>query len=527
VKGTTRSASALTAVLSIIALVAAPAAVADRPDAADTPAARLRSKGADRIDRMVFPPLLWRPPAVGTEVERRSLGNGIVLYLRPDRSLPLVELTGLLRGGRLYEPGAKAGLARLTASQIRAGGTATLSPEALNDELESLAISLELSARDEAIEVRLNLLSRHLERGLSLLADVLRRPAFDPGQLELARARLIEEVRRRRDDPRELLLRAFASLHYTDRHPLGLEPTEATLRNIEREDLLALHRRFVRPDNLMLAAAGDFDADALVALLEEALADWAPEDGLSLPPIPPARPGPKPGVYLIDKAVPQSSIAIGHFGVSRTSPDRHAIELMNMILGGGGLMSRLGKRVRTAEGLAYSVGSRYGTAGREPGLFQVVASTRTDATPQTISAILDEIAQLRAAPIGPAELQTAKDAVSNSFLFRFTDAADTVYELAQLEFQGLPPDYYETLLDRYRSLTSARLHETARRHLRPDDLAIVVVGDASVLGPALTPFGPVRMLPADAAAVPADVTPVPGPLSAPPYGAPPTPTDFP
>ena len=485
----------LVAAMAMIGLIAGQVGASDEQG---TVPVQRRSAGAEKIGLMIFPPILWRPPAVGDEVERRTLSNGIVVYLYPNPTLPLLDLVGLIRGGRLYEPREKAGLARVAASQIRAGGTVSIAPDALNDELESLAASLELSAGDEALEVRLNVLSKHTERGVKLLADVLTRPAFSAGQLEVARGRLLEELRRRRDNPTELLYKEFAALHYTNRHPLGLEPSEMSLRSISREDLIAFHRRYVRPDNLMLAAAGDFDKESLVALLEQSLGSWSATDRSSLPPIPSVETSPRPGVYLIERSIPQSSIAIGHFGVDRTNPDRQAIELMNLLLGGGGFTSRITKRVRSAEGLAYSAGSRFGTDGRQPGLFQVVASTRTDATARAVAAILEEIKRLRETPVPATELEAAKQALANSFLFWFTDPTQTVRRLMLLEFEGLPPDYYQTLLQRYRVVTSERLQEVARQYLKPDELAIVVVGDAKALEPALSSFGSIRKIPKQA-----------------------------
>jgi predicted Zn-dependent peptidase len=477
---------AATCILAGLLAAAMPAGAQDQP----TGAVERRSAGAARIGLMIFPPLLWQPPTVGKEVERHTLRNGIVLYLYPDRTLPLLELAGLFRGGRLYEPPDKAGLTRMAASQIRAGGTASMPPDVLNEELETLAASLELSAGLEALEVRLSVLSKASRRGLQLLAEVLQRPAFDRGQVELARGQLLEEVRRRRDDPRDLVLREFAALHYTPEYPLGAEPTEATLQRIARDDLIAFHRRVVRPDNLMLAVAGDFERDSLIAQLEETLGAWVPDGPLRLPEVPPVPAGAPPGVYLIDKPVPQSSIAVGHLGINRTNPDRHTVELLNLLLGGGGFISRITKRVRSAEGLAYSVGSRYETEGPQPGLFHVTAFTRTAATPDAITAILGEIARLRESPVPGPELDTAKEVLSNSFLFRFTDPLETARQLMLLEFQGLPADHYQTLLGRYHAVTPERLLQAARRYLRPDDLAIVVVGDARALEPMLAPFGP-------------------------------------
>ena len=484
------------AVLLIIVLLATQGRATEQqgPGPADR-----RSEGAEKIGLMIFPPLIWRPPAVGIEAERRTLSNGIILYLYPDRTIPLLDLVGLFRAGHLYEPAEKAGLTRMVASQIRGGGTTAVVADALNEELESLAASLELSAGDEAIEVHLNLLSKHTERGLKLLADVLLRPAFDPGQLELAKGRMLEELRRRRDNPAELLHREFAALHYTDRHPLGREPSELTLRAISRDDLIAFHQRFIRPDNLMLAAAGDFDKESLVVLLEQAFGDWSSSGKLALPPIPSVETSGKPGVYLVDKPLPQSSIAIGHFGVDRTNPHRHALKLMNQLLGGGAIVTRLGQRVRSAEGLAYSVVSRFGTEGRIPGLFQVVAHTRTDATSRAIAAVLEEVKRLREESVAGSELETVKESLANSFLFQFDNPMESVRRLMLLEFEGLPADYYQTLLEAYRTISPERLQEVARRYLKPENLAIVVVGDSKALEPALARFGPVKKIPAEPA----------------------------
>jgi predicted Zn-dependent peptidase len=127
-------------------------------------------------------------------------------------------------------------------------------------------------------------------------------------------------------------------------------------------------------------------------------------------------------------------------------------------------------------------------------LFRVIAFTRTEAAPRSIAAALEEIKRLREEPVSDAELETVKEAMANSFLHRFADPMETVRQLLLLEFQGLPSDYYQTLLERYRAITPERLQEVAKRYLRPEDLAIVAVGEAKALEPALMPFGPVKKL---------------------------------
>ena len=174
---------------------------------------------------------------MGREVDRRILGNGIVLYLAEDRSLPVLNVSAVFRAGSLYETPARPGVAQFTASQLRNGGTTRRAAEALNEELEVLGASIEASASAEAVSLSLSALAKDTDRALELLAEVIRQPAFDEKSLQIFRGRVVEDLRRLVDDPARLLAREFTRTLYTEAHPLGRPLTPAQAEAIQAEDL--------------------------------------------------------------------------------------------------------------------------------------------------------------------------------------------------------------------------------------------------------------------------------------------------
>jgi len=150
--------------------------------------------------------------------------------------------------------------------------------------------------------------------------------------------------------------------------------------------------------------------------------------------------------------------------------------------------------VRAEEGLAYSVGTAYPTTSRDISLFRATLQTKNENVPRAVAVILEEMARIQRQPVTEEELDRAKEAIINSFVFRFTSRFSTVVSLLMLEFDEYPPDYYETLLDRYRAVTSAEIQRVARQYLHPDAATIVIVGDAPKFEPAMATYGPIHHL---------------------------------
>ena len=437
---------------------------------------------------MAFPPLTYTIP----RADRVLLKNGTPVYLLQDHELPIVTISALIHTGSVYDPTDKSGLASLTGSQLRGGGSLTLAPAAVDSELEFMASSVESSFGSDLGSVTLSSLTKNLDRTLQIFNDLLFYPAFDDKRLEVARRQALEAIRRQNDDPKELGDRELQKAIYAG-HPLGAIPTVASVSSVKRSDLQTFHQRYVRPDNMILTVAGDFDRPNMLAALNRLIGQIKPEGRLQLPEVPQVKLQFAPAVLYAQKQVNQSVIRLGHLGISKDDPDLYAIRVLDFILGGS-FTSRLMMEIRTNQGLAYNVGSHFDVGRRFIGSFTAETETKAEATARAIGLMTSIINSVRIAPVTDQELKLAKDSIINSFLFGFTTPASIVNQQARLEFYGYQTDYLDRYRDRIAGVTSADIQQAARKHLHPDAFKLVVVGDQKAFDKPLSTFGIVKML---------------------------------
>jgi len=440
--------------------------------------------------RMHFPPEKVTEPAL---IER-VLPNGLRLVLLPDRSLPLVEIYALVRTGAVYEPEAKVGLAGLTGSLMREGGAGDRDPEALDDALADAAIDLESGIGNESGSVTLDTLTRNLPLGLSAFADVLRRPRFDPERLETLRRNAIEGIRRRDDRPATIASRIYRQTLYGPDHPLAREETEAGVRSMTRDDVIAFHDHYYTPGNTVLGITGDFDPDQMIAAVTAAFGDWQ-DHPVTFPEVPPVPETTRRVVRFAHRPIDHVSIRIGETSLERTDPDHYALSLVDRILGGQVTMNRLFAAVRTQGGMAYSVGSSYAPGYGHRGTFTMAAGTRPDKAGAVVAKMLGEAERMRDEPVPEAELDAAREAFLNAFVFSSVTAGQLVRRRIHLDYHGLPRDEAERVRQKVLEATPGQLQAAARAHLHPDRMVIVAVGDRAVLKDALAPFGEVEEVP--------------------------------
>ena len=441
---------------------------------------------------MTFEPVKIPTP----NAERVVLQNGIVVYLLPDVELPLVTVSAMIRTGSIYEPPEKVGLAELTGTLMRTGGTDRMTGDQVDETLEYLAASVSIGIGVESGGASLDILKKDFPVGLAVFADLIRRPAFDPAKLERAKHQALEAIRRRNDNPAGITGREFRKLLYGADHPFGRESTTATVSAITRDDLVAFHRAFVTPTGLILAVSGDFDKQQMLIALRQAFGDW-PVTPLILPAIPPPTPSISESgrsVFIVPRNLTQTHLRIGQLSVRENDPDYFALALLDDILGGNSFTSRLFRDVRNRQGLAYSVGSALRAGHLVPGAFLIHALTRAPATYQALNSMLEQFGRLRKEPVSDLELQQAKDAFLNSFVFSFADAGQVVSRLMELEYYGLPPDFLQQFREGVVRLTKEDLLRVARKHLDPDRLIILAVGKAEDFEKPLTAFGQVTIL---------------------------------
>ena len=439
---------------------------------------------------LTFEPITFKPPVP----EKRVLSNGMTLYLLEDHELPLFSINGLIKTGDIYDPADKVGLSAIFASVMRTGGTVSREPDALNEELESMAASVEVGMSREYGTVNLSTLAEDIEKGLEIFADVLRNPAFREDKLELRKQQSIERIRRRNDNPIQLAWRNFSALLYGTDHPFGWYTEIEGIESITADDLKTFHAKYYHPNNIRLAITGDFDTDTLIAQLEKVFEGWTSAD-IAFPDVPTVDAAAEPSVNYIFKDLPQTAMLIGHFGIKRTPdfPDFFALRVMNNILGEGGFTSRLMTEVREKHGLAYMVGSIMHTSYyTNPGEWFAYSQTRTDKTAEAISLIIDVVKGLRDVPVPAAELQRTKDSLINSFVFQFESSAQIAFQQLILDYRGYAPDFLETYTANIAKVTAEDVQAVAQKYLHPDALTIVAVGNKDNFDRPLAEFGEVN-----------------------------------
>ena len=435
---------------------------------------------------MKFAPVEFHPP----EPERVVFDNGLVVLLLEDHELPLVSLTATVRTGSWLDPAEKVGLAGLTGMTMRTGGTQRTAAAELDRELERLAANLSVSIGVESGVATLDLLKKDLDRGLIIFADVLRRPAFEPGRVELAKLQARESIRRRYDQPQGIASREFAKLLYGPNHPLARESTMASIARITRDDLVAFHAATFHPNGIIVGVTGDFDKAELLAKLRDLFGDWRRGPAMTTA-IPVPETNETSAVRFIAKTTSQTHLRAGHLSLKETDPDYPALVLLNDILGGGSFRSRLFQDVRTKQGLAYSVSSVLRAGIYAPGVWGMRTETKSASTRQVIATLVANLERLREQPVSDDELEEAKAAFINSFIFSFSSSASILNRRIELEYDGLPKDFLQQLRDKVMALTKEELLEVARRHLHPDRLKILAVGPAETAG-VLATFGEVK-----------------------------------
>ena len=423
--------------------------------------------------------LEFTPPASADH--RHELSNGVVVFVVEDHDLPLVSLSVTVRTGTYLDPPAKVGLASFTGSQMRAGGTMTMSAADFDEEAAFLAAQIGSNIGGTSGRANMNCLTKDLEVCLDLFFDMLRNPGFDADRLALARSQSIQQMERRNDSTASIQGREFSRLMRGDAHFSTMPRTRATVEAITRDDLAAFHRRYYHPGNFLFAASGDVDTVAILAELERRLDGWVVGTE-PVPPVPAPDFTPRPGVYLVDKPeVNQGRVAIGHLGTTRDDPDRYKLLVMNDILGGGGFSARLLTRIRSDEGLAYSASSSFGVGVYYPGVFQAGFQSRSETVARATAIVLEEIERIRSAPVEEEELRNSIAYFVETFSRSFSSAASTAGLFASDEYTGRDPAYLSAYRDNIAAVTADDVLDVARRYLDPEALVIFAVGDLDTI----------------------------------------------
>ncbi len=427
------------------------------------------------------------------EVERVTLPNGMRLLLLEDHELPLIRVAARIRVGSWCEPSEKIGLAAITGAVMRSGGTPTQTGDEIDEALERMAASVDTSIGLDAGQASLSVPAKDIDRGLAIWADVLMHPVFREDKVALLKTQIHGAISRRNDSPYTVASREFERLLYGPDSVYARQAEHATVDRITRDDLAAFHRRYFGPNNMMVAAWGDFRSTEMREKIERALAGWASVApvALDLPDVP-CQSG--AAVHLIPRSdTSQSKIYLGHLGGRMDDPDYYALTVMNQILGGG-FTGRLYHQIRSREGLAYSVGGSYGMQYRHPGLFSLGCQTKSENTVRAIRALTEEIDKIRQEEVTEEELATAKEGYLNSFIFNFDTKDEVIRRMMTYEYYDYPADFLQRTKQGIKRVMRADVLRVAKAHLHPEKLQILVVGRPEAFGASLSVFGTVTQI---------------------------------
>lgn len=424
--------------------------------------------------------------------DKEVLENGMVLYLLEDHTLPRVNLSVTInRCGSYLEPPHLIGLADMTGEVMRTGGTATMTGDEIDEELEAIGAYVETGIGSVSGSASANSLSEYAETIVSIMADVMRNPVFDEDKIELARTSAKSGISRRNDDPMQITIREFRKLMYGPDSPYARHTEYATIDAVTRDDMVNFHKMLVQPNNIQMAIWGDFDKANMIGLIKRYFGDWAKGE-MEIPPPPDVDYNFTPTVNYAEKTdVNQSNILIGHIGGKMGDPDYPKTIVMNSILGGS-FGSRITDNVRSKKGLAYAAQARYSFNYEYPGWFYAYAATKSESTAEAIKEIIKQIKSMQTDPATPEEMRKAKDGWLNAFVFNFDSKGKILNRMMTYDYHGMPEDYLQQLKEGVEQVTPEDVIEVSQRKLNPENLQIIVTGKGEDFDEPLSIFGEVN-----------------------------------
>jgi zinc protease len=446
---------------------------------------------------VALPALLLAAAAVAAPVQlppltRAKLKNGLSVLIMPTHRLPLVDLRLVARAGAVNDPPGKEGLASLTADLLTQGA-GPRNAQQIAEDIAFVGGSLEAGTGAEQFVVTCEVLKKDLDTGLELFGDVIAAPNFPAEEFARKRDEAVGSIASERDEPSAVadksLLPFLLGASRLAHPPIGWEKT---VQALTRDDVVAYHKRWVTPDNAMLAVVGDVDPKTLLPALEKRFADWKPSGAGAAAPVAPLAKFTGRAVEVINKPeVTQTQIRMASLGVPRNHPDYFPIVVANLILGGG-FTSRLVNAVRVEQGLTYSISSGF-RMYRDVGTFAVSTFTRNATLRRTIDETLKVIRKLVDEGPSDDELEKAKRYLTGQFPLGLQAPDALAQQILDIEFFGLDPHFIQNYDASVNAVTMADTRRALKSYFNIDDLRILVVSNPDSAKVALAGLGPIEV----------------------------------
>lgn len=426
-------------------------------------------------DELTLPPLEFRLP----EAEKRSLSNGIPVFLFENHDLPLVSISIRFPMGERYISPGRYAVNSLLDQMWDEGGAGGRTPDEIDSLQAALGMTVAAGSGEEIGHVSVYIVRGDLREGLAVWRDVLLEPAFDADRLDRAKKRMVKELQEINNRPRRLASTWFRRLIYGENSPGGYVPMRADIEGVTAAEMRAIRDEFARPERAVIGVGGDIDPDEVTALLEEALGSWR-KDG-DAPPLEPWQwtPVARSGVYLLPGDFDQCNVRMGRIvpGLTRLSPDYPVARIFEYAFG----FLRVFYRTR-GDGLSYGTATRL-AVGEDRALFWLFGSTGREKVVDLIEAAREELAELPERPLDESELEAARTFVLGSEIQRREKPRDVVLQCMNDIVLGRPEGYAANQIARLQSATTGDLAGAADKYASLDDRSLLLVVGSPPGGP--------------------------------------------
>ena len=429
-------------------------------------------------------PLPARPIKLPTAYET-ILPNGLAVIVVEDSRLPLISYRLALRTGDAHDPAELPGLMDMLTGLLTEG-TESRSSREIADEVARLGATLQAGANSDHTTVAASSLTIFGDNVLELLADVALRPVFPTSEVELTKQNTKESLKQQRAQPSFLAGEMVARVMFGE-HPYHVtSPTPESVDATTREQLVEFHRSMFIPNNAVLFVVGDVQQTSVLQQVETLFGSWQPGnvagDDFPAPPVRTSR-----AAYIVDRpGSAQANIVISNAGITRTSKDYFPLLLMHTVLGANA-SSRLFMNLREDKGYTYGAYSSL-DARRTAGTFRATAEVRTPVTGESLKEFFYELSRIRNEPVSEKEIADAKSYLTGVFPLRLETQEGLVDQLLQIKMFGLPEDYLETYRSHIQAVTISEIQEVAKKYVKPDEAAIVIVGDGAQMLEQIRPY---------------------------------------
>ncbi|MEE8516332.1 MAG: pitrilysin family protein [Alphaproteobacteria bacterium] len=429
--------------------------------------------------------LLWpATPAGAISIQRVVSEKGIEAWLVEDHNVPLMTMRFAFRGGSALDPKGKEGLANMTSSLLDEGA-GKLDSMAFQQRLEDNSISINFGASLDNFRGTLRTLTETRAMAFDLLRLAMTRPRFDPEPVERIRSQILSGLARAAERPRHIARRTWMRAVFPD-HPYRrpADGTPESIARIKAGDMAGFVKDRLGRDKLVIGVVGDISAKQLAPLLDKTFGPLPAKAKSNH--VPEATPAVAGDVFVIKRDIPQSVVLFGHGGIKRDDPDYYATYIMNHILGGSTLNSRLGNEVREKRGLAYSVYSYLSTMDHA-GLIMGGVATANESVAKSIEIIRKEWGRMRSGKVSKQELSDAKTYLTGSFFTRLNSTRRISRLLLGMQLEHLGIDYISRRNRLIDGVTAADIRRVAQRLLDPAKLTFIVIGTPKGVKPTREP----------------------------------------